>query len=330
MPRRAPAPDPRRLGHDGHRRLDRGAGSARSRPVLDTPPAPAAHPRGRRAGSERDDALPAAARPVSGAGADLGSGGSTGAGSRTAPDSAIGWNGTGIRWSPWISTSGVSAANSSCGNWAITSSRGSLRPSPRCSAISALLNPDQVGRELIGDVAPRDPGHPFRELGDHELAGDPEESGIAEARRHLVLRREERAGRELIHDAVERDPQHHFRSAGRRGAAGLRAGASRRRTRRRRGSSSTPLRARAAEAARPASPERASRWARERAPLARAAPRSGSRAPRAGARSARARAWRRGLEGSPTGARRRRSARGEAGRARATGHGAAPGAGSRR
>ena len=78
---------------------------------------------------------------ISGAGVISGSRWITGAGSGAVPDSSSGWNGTGIRWSPWISTSGVSATNSSCGNWAITSSRGSRRPSPRCSVISALLSP---------------------------------------------------------------------------------------------------------------------------------------------------------------------------------------------
>ncbi len=135
-----------------------------------------------------------------------------------------------------------------------------------------LAQSHQVGRELIGDIAPRDPRHPFRELGDHELAGDPEESGIAEARRHLVLRREERAGRELVHDAVERDPQHHFRSAGRAGRLGFAPAL------RGRGAAPTGLlvrcrRGRGRRRRRDRHrPERPSRRAREPARLARAAP----------------------------------------------------------
>jgi hypothetical protein len=54
--------------------------------------------------------------------------------------------------------------------------------------------PDESRRELIDDVTPRHPRDTLRELGDHELPGDEKVAGIPQARRHLVLGREERAG----------------------------------------------------------------------------------------------------------------------------------------
>ena len=239
---------------------------------------------------------------------------------------STGWNGTGIRLSPWISTSGVSATNSSCGSWRITSSMGSLRPSSEMLGDLGLAQAHQVGRELIGDIAPRDPCHALRELGDHELAGDPQEPRVGEACRHLVLRREEGPGRELVHDAVERDAQHHFRSAGHagrlrvtpalrgRGAAPTRLLVRYRSGRRRwhhrgRSGDHTGLGSRLGS--------REQRVAQGTAPVER--------------RRARHTCRGRGADpDSPTGARSRHPARGEAGRARAAGPGAAPGAASPR
>ena len=163
-----------------------------------------------------------------------------------------------------------------------------------------LAQPDQVRRELIGDVAPRDPCHTFRELGDHELARDPQEAGVAEARRHLVLRREEGAGRKLFHDPVERDPQHHFRSARRAGRLRPRAGASRARRRDAVGAP-RPGPARAAGGGGGATGAGGHNGLGSRLALARAAPRSGEPLPSsADAVVHGARAWRRG-----PGARRR-------------------------
>src|SRR2546427_7869747 len=74
---------------------------------------------------------------------------------------------------------------------------------------------DEPRGELVDDVAPRYQRDAFRELGDDELSRDEQEPGVTQARRDLVLGREERARRQLAHDPIERDAQHDIRSTGR-------------------------------------------------------------------------------------------------------------------